>query len=136
MIKQLAQKKNQEVIFEIDPGIGWMWADERRLKQMMANLLSNAVKFTPQRGRVSIECSTSDAWAEFSVGDTGAGIPKNEQAAIFEKFYQVGSMAKGVPQGTGLGLPITKHLVEQHGGRIWLESEAGIGSRFSFSLPL
>lgn len=111
-------------------------ADRMRFKQILYNLLSNAIKFTPERGRIAVECSTRDAWAEFSISDTGAGVPKSEQAAIFEKFYQTGSPNTGAPQGTGLGLPITKHLVEQHGGRLWLESEPGMGSRFSFSLPL
>jgi hypothetical protein len=111
-------------------------ADRVRFKQILYNLLSNAIKFTPERGRIAVECSTRDAWAEFSISDTGAGVPKSEQAAIFDKFYQTSSPNKGAPQGTGLGLPITKHLVEEHGGRLWLESEPGIGSRFSFRLPL
>jgi signal transduction histidine kinase len=113
-----------------------MNADRIRFKQILYNLLSNAIKFTPERGSVAIECSTHDAWAEFSIIDTGVGVPKSEQGAIFDKFYQIGSAIKSVPQGTGLGLPITKHLVEQHGGRLWLESEPGRGSRFSFTLPL
>jgi signal transduction histidine kinase len=70
------------------------------------------------------------------VSDTGLGIPAEEQAAIFEKFHQVGATTKGVREGTGLGLPITKHLVEGHGGRIWVESQPGTGSRFSFTLPV
>ncbi len=111
-------------------------ADRIRFKQIVYNLLSNAVKFTRDRGKVSIECLTRDAWAEFSISDTGVGILKNEQTAIFDKFYQVASANKNLAQGTGLGLSITKHLVEQHGGRLWLESEPGRGSCFFFTLPL
>lgn len=110
-------------------------ADRLRFKQILYNLLSNAVKFTPHGGKVSIVCSTTGAWVEVSVTDTGVGIPKEEQAAIFDKFYQVGSTTRGVPEGTGLGLAITKRLVELHGGRLWLASEPGAGSCFSFTLP-
>jgi signal transduction histidine kinase len=74
--------------------------------------------------------------AQFSISDTGIGIPEHERAAIFEKFHQVGSTTKGVREGTGLGLAITKYLVEQHGGRIWVESKQGSGSRFYFTLPV
>jgi signal transduction histidine kinase len=71
-----------------------------------------------------------------AIADTGLGIPKHEHETIFDKFHQVGSTTKGVREGTGLGLAITKHLTEQHGGRIWVESEHGHGSKFSFTLPL
>ena len=111
-------------------------ADRVRFKQILYNLLSNAVKFTPANGKVSVDCSIADSIAQFSVSDTGIGIPEHEHAAIFEKFHQVGSTTKGVREGTGLGLPITKYLVEQHGGQIWVESKQGFGSRFYFSLPL
>ncbi|HSU29708.1 MAG TPA: PAS domain S-box protein [Bryobacteraceae bacterium] len=111
-------------------------ADRVRFKQILYNLLSNAVKFTPAGGLVSIDCIVVDSYAQFSVSDTGVGIPVHEQSAIFEKFHQVGSTTKGVREGTGLGLPIAKYFVEQHGGRIWVESEQGAGSRFYFTLPL
>jgi len=111
-------------------------ADRVRLRQILLNLLSNAVKFTPANGAVSVECSKDGHFARFSVADTGLGIPKQDQQAIFDKFHQVGSTTKGVREGTGLGLAITKHLVEQHGGSIEVESELGKGSRFSFTLPL
>jgi len=111
-------------------------ADRIRLKQILLNLLSNAVKFTPENGIVSVDCSDQNGVASFCVSDTGLGIPKQEHQTIFNKFYQVGSTTKGVREGTGLGLAITKHLVEEHGGRIWVESEPGRGSRFTFTLPL
>lgn len=113
-----------------------VYADRLRLKQILLNLLSNAVKFTPEGGTVSVECSEENNFAQFCVTDTGLGIPELEHQSIFNKFYQVGATTKGVREGTGLGLAITKHLVEQHGGRIWVESEPGRGSRFTFTLPL
>ncbi|HLH42440.1 MAG TPA: ATP-binding protein [Bryobacteraceae bacterium] len=111
-------------------------ADRLRIKQIVVNLLSNAVKFTPEGGRVRIEARLEDGAVSISVEDTGVGIPKEAQGAVFDKFYQVGETTKGLREGTGLGLAITKRLVEQHGGRIELESEVGKGSRFQFRVPL
>jgi PAS domain S-box-containing protein len=110
--------------------------DRMRVKQILYNLLSNAVKFTPEGGHVRVDVIRSDGFAEVSVGDTGIGIPAAEHHSIFDKFHQVGATTSGTREGTGLGLPITKRLVEEHGGRIWLESEPGKGSRFTFTLPL
>jgi PAS domain S-box-containing protein len=111
-------------------------ADRVRFKEILYNLLSNAVKFTPQGGRISVEAVRRENHGEISVADTGVGIPVEEQALIFDAFHQAGSTTKGVREGTGLGLAITRRLVEQHGGRIWVESEPGKGSRFTFTLPL
>jgi PAS domain S-box-containing protein len=111
-------------------------ADRVRFKEILYNLLSNAVKFTPEGGRIRVDAITRDSLAEVSVSDTGVGIPAEEQAAVFDKFYQVGSTTRGVREGTGLGLAITKQLVEAHGGRIWLESEPGRGSHFHFTMPV
>jgi PAS domain S-box-containing protein len=111
-------------------------ADRLRVKEILYNLLSNAIKFTPDGGSVWIESLARDGQLQVTVGDTGIGVPQQEQAAIFENFYQVGDTTRGVREGTGLGLPITKKLVELHGGRIWLESQPGSGSRFSFVLPV
>ena len=112
-------------------------ADRLRMTQILYNLLSNAVKFTPKGGRIRVDAGTADGMARIAVSDTGIGIPSEEHAAIFESFHQVGATAgSGVREGTGLGLPITRRLVEEHGGRIWLESEPGKGSRFTFTIPL
>lgn len=111
-------------------------ADRLRVKQILLNLLSNAVKFTPEHGSVSVSCGQKHGLAQFCVTDTGLGIPAHEHQTIFNKFHQVGSTTKGVREGTGLGLAITKHLVEEHGGSIEVESNVGVGSRFSFTLPL
>jgi signal transduction histidine kinase len=115
---------------------GLILADAVRIKEILYNLLSNAIKFTPDSGMVWLESLAQDGFLRVTVGDTGLGISPEEHAAIFEKFYQVGDTTLGVREGTGLGLPITKRLVELHGGTIWLESEKGKGSRFSFTLPL
>ena len=109
-------------------------ADRVRFKEIFYNLLSNAVKFTLEGGRVDIESGVRESGICFSVRDTGIGIAKQEQASIFDKFYQVGSTTKGVREGTGLGLAITKQLVEMHGGSITVESHPGKGSTFSFTL--
>ena len=111
-------------------------ADRLRFKQILYNLLSNAIKFTAAGGRVAIECTDAGGVARFAVTDTGIGIPTEEQEAIFSSFHQVGTTTKGVREGTGLGLAITRRLVEQHRGRIWVESEPGKGSRFYFTMPL
>jgi hypothetical protein len=111
-------------------------ADRIRLKQILYNLLSNAVKFTPKGGRVLVDVETVDGFARVSVQDTGVGIPPEEQESVFEQFHQVGTAVGGTREGTGLGLPITRRLVQEHGGRLWLESEPGKGSRFTFTIPL
>ena len=111
-------------------------ADRVRFKEILYNLLSNAVKFTPEGGRIHIDTVVRGGLVEVSVSDTGVGIPTEEQTAIFDKFYQVGSTTRGVREGTGLGLAITKQLVEAHGGRISLQSEPGRGSRIHFTIPV
>jgi len=109
--------------------------DRVRIKQIFYNLLTNAVKFTPEGGRVRIEASHERDFVRFSVSDTGIGIPLEEQSLIFEEFHQGGGTTKNPNQGTGLGLTITKRLVELHGGGIRVESNPGRGSIFSFTLP-
>lgn len=113
-----------------------IFADRVRVKEILYNLLSNAVKFTPEGGSLWVESRTHDEWLETTVGDTGIGIPPEEQESIFEKFYQVGNTTKGTREGTGLGLPITRKLVELHGGKLWVESQSGQGSRFTFTIPV
>lgn len=115
---------------------GALNADGLRVKEILYNLLSNAIKFTPNGGSVWVESAAEETFLKIAVCDTGVGIAEKEQGAIFENFYQVEETTPRARQGTGLGLPITKKLVELHGGRIWLESELGNGSRFIFTLPL
>ncbi len=112
-----------------------VYADRLRVRQILVNLLSNAVKFTGSGGRISVDATPGEKFVQISVTDTGLGILPEEQAAIFDEFRQVGETTKGVREGAGLGLAITKRLVEHHAGRIWVESQLGKGSRFIFTLP-
>jgi signal transduction histidine kinase len=107
-------------------------ADERKIKQIVYNLLSNAVKFTPENGRVVFSAHRDGAEVVLVVEDNGPGVAAEFRERIFEEFFQTSSDQ----EGTGLGLPLAKRLVELHGGRIWLESEEGQGSRFSFAIPI
>jgi Na+/proline symporter/signal transduction histidine kinase len=112
-------------------------ADHDRLMQVLINLLSNAVKFCEKgRGQVELRLSTVGGQARVDVVDNGPGVPRDQHESIFEKFRQGGDSATGKPRGTGLGLPISRRIVEHFGGRLWVESEPGRGSVFSFVLPV
>ncbi|MDQ2962385.1 MAG: ATP-binding protein, partial [Pseudomonadota bacterium] len=121
---------------QVDPTLGEIVADERKFKQILLNLLSNAVKFTPDAGRIDVSARREEDNAVIAVHDTGIGIAPEDQAAVFEEFRQVGRDYTRKQEGTGLGLTLTKKFVELHGGRIWLESEPGKGSTFTFTIPL
>src|SRR5581483_9964197 len=110
-------------------------ADERRLRQVVFNLLSNAVKFTPEGGRVDVSARVLDGAVEVAVADTGPGIDPGEQELIFEEFRQARTSSGPHRDGTGLGLPLARRLVELHGGRLWVESVPGRGSCFRFTVP-
>jgi signal transduction histidine kinase len=110
--------------------------DERRIRQVVFNLLSNAVKFTPSGGQVDVSTSRRNGEVLVAVTDTGPGISAGDQERIFEEFQQARDGNGERPEGTGLGLALSKSLVELHGGRIWVESEPGKGSTFTFSIPL
>jgi signal transduction histidine kinase/ActR/RegA family two-component response regulator len=133
-IRPLARAKQINLAIAHNPD-ETIFADRLRFKQILYNLLSNAVKFTPTFGEIRVDCSQEDASMTITVSDTGVGIPPEEHDAIFEKFHQVQLGPGGVREGTGLGLAIAKRLVERHGGKIWVESKPGIGSRFTFTLP-
>jgi hypothetical protein len=134
-VAPMAMAKRIRIDSAIDPSLV-VWADRLRFKQILYNLLSNAVKFTPESGRVCISSARQEKSIEICVSDTGVGIPPEELNAIFDEFHQASATTKGVKEGTGLGLAITRRLVEKHGGDIWVESEVGTGSRFTFGLPL
>ena len=110
-------------------------ATSERSSRFLLNLLSNAVKFTPEGGRIGINARQADGAVEISVNDTGVGIAPEDQPKIFEEFRQVGSDYTHKVEGTGLGLTLAKKFVELHGGKIWVESEVGKGSKFTFTLP-
>lgn len=128
------EENKLELIKDIEDGLPEVVGDEDRLEQVMINLISNAVKYT-EKGTVTCRARKKNIEIVVSVIDTGKGINKSDHKKIFEKFKQTGTTLKGKPKGTGLGLPICKKIVEHHGGRIWVESEPGKGSNFSFTLP-
>ena len=131
----LFKQTRLELIKDVESELPGVIGDQDRLVQVLINLLSNAIKFT-DRGSVTCRARRVDDEILISVIDTGGGIAKDEQTRVFEQFTQVANTLTGKPRGTGLGLPISKQIVEYHGGRIWLESEPDQGSTFSFSIPL
>jgi signal transduction histidine kinase/putative methionine-R-sulfoxide reductase with GAF domain len=136
LVRERAQRHGIALGQQVDAKLGDITADERKFKQILLNLLSNAVKFTPDGGRIDVTAQREDGNAVISVHDTGIGIAREDQAAVFEEFRQVGRDYTRKQEGTGLGLTLTKKFVELHGGRIWLESEPGKGSTFTFTIPL
>ena len=135
-LKAVGKEKLIEIrVGSVDPGIT-AWVDRDRIAQVLTNLIANAMKFAPAQGQVVITAHRNGSlWAEVSIADTGAGIPFEEQEKIFDEFYQVSRPAREKSQGVGLGLAISKELVEMHGGKIWVESEIGKGSTFHFTVP-
>jgi two-component system phosphate regulon sensor histidine kinase PhoR len=111
-------------------------ADRRRLAEILQNLLDNAIQYTPPGGQIMVSASADSDEVTFTVSDTGIGIPQADQPRIFERFYRVDVARSREVGGTGLGLAIAKHLVEVHGGRIWVDSEVGQGSQFHFTVPI
>ena len=136
MLKERALKHNVQLSLHTDPGLGeTIEADERKVKQILFNLLTNAVKFTPEGGSVTLTASQEADSLLVCVEDTGIGIKADEIGKLFSEFTQLESVYTKKYEGTGLGLALTKRLVELHGGKIWVESEEGKGSRFFFTLP-
>jgi len=119
----------------IDTRLGMISGDERKVKQVLLNLLSNALKFTPEGGEIDVTARLHDHLAEVSVADTGIGIAPADQSTVFEEFRQVGTADKKA-EGTGLGLTLSRKFIELHGGKIWVQSEVGRGSTFTFTLPV
>jgi signal transduction histidine kinase len=134
-VRERATKHGITLDVDVDERLGDYVGDERKIKQILLNLLSNAVKFTPEGGRIGIHARQVNGSVKISVSDTGIGIAPEDQATIFEEFRQVGGDYAQKKEGTGLGLTLAKKFVELHGGRIWVESEVGKGSTFTFTLP-
>jgi len=134
LVRERASRRGIRLGRAIDDLVGMIRGDERKVKQVLLNLLSNALKFTPEGGRIDVRAAANDGMAEISVADTGVGIAPEDQEAIFEEFRQVGTADKKV-EGTGLGLALSRKFIELHGGRIWVQSQPGKGSTFSFTLP-
>jgi CheY-like chemotaxis protein len=136
MVRERAGAHGISLACEVAPDLGSVSADELKLKQVILNLLSNAVKFTPDGGAVTVTAQRVGDEAHVSVRDTGVGIAGAEQDRIFEAFQRGGRAARTSTEGTGLGLTLSKRIVDLHGGRLWMKSELGVGSTFSFAIPL
>jgi signal transduction histidine kinase/DNA-binding response OmpR family regulator len=133
MVRERALKQRILLGLEVDPEVGLLDADRLRFRQVVLNLLSNAVKFTPEGGRVDVRASIHDQDLVVLVTDTGVGVPAEDRERIFDSFQQ-GTRTSEQVEGTGLGLTLSKRILELHGGRIWVESEAGQGSTFGIAL--
>ena len=135
----LANKKGLDLVTVVPPDLDLVTADREKVAHIVGNLLGNAIEFTPQGGHVWVHATRvqgPNGWeCVVEVGDTGIGIDAAHHDLVFREFAQVDSTASRQHHGTGLGLTIARKLVELHGGRIWLESELGAGSRFFFTIP-
>ena len=135
LVRERALRRGIALHHVIDDRVADIRADERKLKQVLLNLLSNAIKFTPEGGRIEVRATPANGTIEVSVTDTGIGIAPEEQEAVFEEFRQVGTADKKA-EGTGLGLALSHKFVELHGGKIYVTSQVGVGSTFTFTLPI
>ena len=130
-----AVEKELQLVVNVPEDLPDIAADRRRLAEVLQNLLDNAMQYTLAGGKITLSARHTDHEVVFTVSDTGIGIPKTDQSRIFERFYRVDAARSREVGGTGLGLAIAKHLVEVHGGRLWVDSEIGQGSQFHFSVP-
>jgi GAF domain-containing protein/anti-sigma regulatory factor (Ser/Thr protein kinase) len=135
LVRERALRRGITLEQSIDPRLGEIQGDERKIKQVLLNLLSNAIKFTPEGGRVGLRAEPVDEHVEVAVSDTGVGIAPEDHEAVFEEFRQVGAAEKKA-EGTGLGLALARKFIELHGGRVSVRSQVGAGSTFTFTLPV
>ncbi len=135
LVRERALRRGITLEHSIDPLLGEIRGDERKIKQVLLNLLSNAIKFTPEGGRIDVRAAVNEALVEVSVADTGVGIAPSDLGAVFEEFRQVGAAEKKA-EGTGLGLALARKFIELHGGRIRVQSQVGVGSTFTFTIPV
>ncbi len=135
-VQQATEKAEVRVEIVVSESLPCVHADELRVEQVLTNLLGNAIKFTPSGGGVRVNAEVEASGMRFSVADTGKGVEPEDQTRIFERFYQSESTSRQRTSGYGLGLAIAKLIVEQHGGRIWVESQPGEGATFWFTLPI
>jgi signal transduction histidine kinase len=134
---QLLQEKRIQLELGLPPVVPQVVADRDRLMQVMLNLLSNAVKFCDRaRGRIAVSLEAGPDHLRVAVRDNGPGVRTEDRELIFDKFRQGGNILAGKPQGTGLGLPISREIIRHFGGTLWLESTSGEGATFVFTLPL
>ena len=131
-----ASEKKIQLTAEIPPALGEIYMDEDKMIQVLTNLLGNAMKFTPEGGKITVSIFNKEDKIEVRITDTGIGIEKEKLEKIFEGFVQADGSITRHFSGVGLGLTVTRKLVELHGGRLWVHSRPGRGSRFYFTLPL
>jgi signal transduction histidine kinase len=135
VMRESATRRKISLRVDLDPAIGVIDGDERRVKQVVFNLLSNALKFTPEGGHILVSARLIDGEVQVAIRDNGTGIPREDWTRIFEPFQQSRQRPGTINGGTGLGLALSRQFIELHGGRLWVESDVGSGSTFSFSLP-
>jgi len=136
-LRLFADRQGVTLRVDVEDDLPRVRGDAARLGQVLVNLLHNAVKFSPDGGEVGVSVRPAASEVIVAIADHGVGIPRAATARIFERFYKVDRVrVRGETGGTGLGLAIARHIIEQHGGRIWVESTEGLGSTFSFSLPV
>lgn len=129
------KEKSLQIRLNISPKITKIFADQSQIERVLLNLLSNAMKFTPEKGRITISIEERGDFIQFNVADTGLGLSKEDIELIFEEFYRVDNEVNQKVKGTGLGLSLVKRIIEAHNGSIWVKSELGKGSTFSFTVP-
>jgi two-component system NtrC family sensor kinase len=134
-LRSRAEDKSQELILDIPENMPEVLGNPTRLRQMLSNLISNAIKYTPEKGQVTVHSHAEGEQIILQVIDTGPGIPSSDQQYIFDKFYRGSNIPPDMP-GTGLGLAIVKSIVENHLGRIWVDSTLGQGTTFTVVLPI
>jgi signal transduction histidine kinase len=135
LVRERATRRGVTLRAAIHDGIGEVSGDERKIRQVLLNLLSNAIKFTPEGGRIEVKAVPEDGSVDVSVSDSGVGIAPEDHEAVFEEFRQVGASA-AKQEGTGLGLALCRKFIELHGGKIWVTSALGMGSTFTFRIPV
>jgi signal transduction histidine kinase len=136
MVRSLAEHAGVTLELVLAPDLPQLWADDRRVKQIVLNLLSNAVKFTERGGEVVVRAALKDGAVEITVRDTGIGIAKEDLPRAFESFGQIDSRLSRKYEGSGLGLPLARHLAELHGGSLTIQSQLGVGTVASVHFPV
>jgi len=132
LLRPVALERSQILEVSVAENLPAVHADRSRVLQVLSNLVGNAVKFSPEGGRITLNCVAAGAEVRFSIADSGPGIPEEHLPRIFDRFWQARHVRRG---GAGLGLSIARGIVEAHGGRIWVESSPGAGATFHFTLP-
>ena len=134
-VKIIAERNKQSIVLEKPLTFPTVWADEDRIRQVIINLLDNAVKYNPQNSQIHLEIEANRTNLIVNVSDNGIGIDEDDQKYLFDLYFVSSNNKEGL-RGLGLGLPLSKMIIESHGGRIWFESKKGVGSKFSFSIPM